>query len=143
MGVQMLPGCKHDLIHAGQCPPTAEWADEDGDVLVFSNRKSNASCESWRTVQPNDVWRPMPDRDPRPTRQWFELAQESHNQWAERVTREVFGELQQCSTCRFSKPDRHDLFLCRFNPPQIGPRGAEWPVVDGAQWCGRWEVKRA
>jgi hypothetical protein len=63
---------------------------------------------------------------------------EAVEDWAERVTREVFGELQQCSTCRFSKPVA-EWFVCRYNPPQIGPRGAEWPPVDGGEWCGQWE----
>lgn len=63
---------------------------------------------------------------------------ESVMDWAERVTREVFGELQQCSTCRFSKPVA-EWFVCRYNPPQIGPRGAEWPPVEGVEWCGQWE----
>jgi len=24
------------------------------------------------------------------------------------------------------------------HPPQLGPRGGQWPDVDASEWCGEW-----
>lgn len=74
----------------------------------------------------------------------FVTPAESVEEWAERVTHEVFGE-RRCMICRFSAPapSGHSwLLMCRYNPPQIGPRGAEWPQVTVEEWCGQWEARR-
>jgi hypothetical protein len=48
---------------------------------------------------------------------------------------------QHCSSCRYFFPDQHDLGQCRRNPPQIGPRGEQWPTVAADDWCGEWVVR--
>jgi|688.fasta_scaffold94626_5 hypothetical protein len=48
---------------------------------------------------------------------------------------------QRCSGCRYFFPDQHDLGQCRRNPPQIGPRGGQWPTVAADDWCGEWVAR--
>ena len=50
---------------------------------------------------------------------------------------------QTCSSCRYYRPELElapiaDEGRCHRNPPQIGPRGGEWPEVDATDWCGEW-----
>ena len=44
---------------------------------------------------------------------------------------------QRCGNCRYSRISASPLY-CRRNPPQIGPRGEQWPVVVYNDWCGEW-----
>jgi hypothetical protein len=46
----------------------------------------------------------------------------------------------QCSRCRFALAGDDGLYTCRQRPPQIGPRGTQWPTVDGQSWCGSYEA---
>lgn len=46
----------------------------------------------------------------------------------------------RCSQCRFALAGNDGLYTCRQRPPQIGPRGTQWPIVDGQSWCGSYEA---
>ena len=64
----------------------------------------------------------------------------------------------RCFNCRFSEPmwppeegeDGRDInYLCRYNPPRTRLQSeaymhvqhfAEWPVVHGDGWCGKYET---
>lgn len=48
--------------------------------------------------------------------------------------------VQSCATCRYARPTRFDPFIaCHRNAPGTGPSGgAEWPILDPAEWCGEW-----
>ena len=55
---------------------------------------------------------------------------------------------QHCCGCRYYRPELdyapQDGGQCHRHPPQIGPRGGQWPEVDATDWCGEWcsrEVK--
>jgi hypothetical protein len=43
---------------------------------------------------------------------------------------------QRCSNCRYFRADLDAR--CRRNPPQIAPRGSQWPWVSSDDWCGQW-----
>ena len=48
---------------------------------------------------------------------------------------------QTCSSCRYYRPDMEfapDVGECHRTPPQMGPRGSQWPEVDATDWCGEW-----
>ena len=48
---------------------------------------------------------------------------------------------QRCSSCRYYRPDvdfAPERWYCHRHPPQLGPRGGQWPEVDAADWCGEW-----
>jgi hypothetical protein len=45
---------------------------------------------------------------------------------------------QRCSNCRYGWVARQGTLSCRRNPPQIGPRGEQWPTVEPDDWCGEW-----
>jgi hypothetical protein len=45
---------------------------------------------------------------------------------------------QSCLTCRYFRSGR-----CHRQPPQLGPRGEQWPSVDAADWCGEWVMGEA
>jgi hypothetical protein len=50
---------------------------------------------------------------------------------------------QNCSNCRYCRISTAwpgDLY-CHCNPPQIGPRGEQWPQVDRSEWCGEWVAR--
>ena len=49
---------------------------------------------------------------------------------------------QSCQVCRYFRPDLElapsEGGRCHRQPPQLGPRGEQWPSVDAADWCGEW-----
>ena len=46
---------------------------------------------------------------------------------------------QRCSNCRYGwLTTKRGVLSCRRNPPQIGPRGEQWPTVEPGDWCGEW-----
>jgi len=50
---------------------------------------------------------------------------------------------QRCSNCRYSWITKPDAFSCHRTPPQIGPRGEQWPAVEPDDWCGEWVSQEA
>ena len=63
---------------------------------------------------------------------------EDRHQWdeARALIREVAASLRERAKSLGGR--------CHRYPPQIGPRGGQWPEVDAAAWCGEWcsrEVK--
>lgn len=60
-----LPGFYGEWILCDDYAPSEEWADEDGGVLVKGpSYEKGVVYDLWRTVQPDDEWRPI--NDPRP-----------------------------------------------------------------------------
>ena len=54
---------------------------------------------------------------------------------------------QTCNSCRYYRPELElapiaDEGRCHRHPPQIGPRGGEWPEVDASDWCGEWQPQQ-
>jgi hypothetical protein len=48
---------------------------------------------------------------------------------------------QNCSNCRYSRTGWPGDLYCHRSPPQIGPRGEQWPQVDRSDWCGEWVAR--
>lgn len=52
-----------------------------------------------------------------------------------------------CLTCRYFRPSsafdvaKWPVGNCHRQPPQLGPRGEQWPSVDAADWCGEWVMQ--
>lgn len=66
-----LPGSKGQWILCSECPPTVEWADEDGDVYVWKDGSGDWEYLSFCDVAPSDYWLPgcwdsLLKDDPRP-----------------------------------------------------------------------------
>jgi len=50
---------------------------------------------------------------------------------------------QRCSNCRYCWINTAwpGHLHCHRNPPQIGPRGEQWPMVEPGDWCGEWVAR--
>ncbi len=45
---------------------------------------------------------------------------------------------QRCESCRYWKPIKADLGLCRLGPPVIADGGSMWPTTEPSDWCGEY-----
>ncbi len=51
---------------------------------------------------------------------------------------------QNCGNCRYIwAPGPPCPVYCRRNPPQIGPRGEQWPEITEDDWFGEWVSQEA
>ena len=55
--------------------------------------------------------------------------------------------MDRCDNCRFSEFNGTSThagaseYQCRYNPPIVGEDNrAQWPIVFGHDWCGKFEV---
>ena len=103
----------------------------------------------------------VPNPQPPPRRRSNPFVSEFQQQINDRLGLEAYGPItprhqptptqsmtfpplseQRCSNCRYFRADldarRDGYSRCRRNPPQIAPRGEQWPTVEPDDWCGQW-----